>query len=117
MAANASTRSAASWYTRDEPQAKAHTTAHDIDIDIRSNQNHETRVMWPTFRTDIALSLTVKLAQPIAAKMRRASSPHFVELSELFLTNPRCAERTISELEFSHSQDVATMPAGDYRQW
>jgi hypothetical protein len=42
----------------------------------------------------MALSLTVKLAQPMAAKMRRASSPHFVERSEFFRTNPRRAERT-----------------------
>ncbi len=64
----------------------------------------------------MALSLTVKLAQPMAAKMRRASSPHFVERSEFFRNNPGGAERTISELEFSHSQNVATMRAGDYRQ-
>jgi hypothetical protein len=32
----------------------------------------------------MALSLTVKLAQPMAAKMRRASPPHFVEGSKPF---------------------------------
>ena len=51
----------------------------------------------------MALSLTVKLAQPMAAKMRRASSPHFVERSELFRNNPRRAERTIWALKFFHS--------------
>jgi hypothetical protein len=65
----------------------------------------------------MALSLTVNLAQPMAAKMRRANSPHFVERSELFRTNPRRAERTLRELEFSHSQDAATIRAGDYHQW
>jgi hypothetical protein len=63
------------------------------------------------------LSLTLKLAQPMAAKVRRASSPHFVERSELFRNNPRRAERTLRELEFFHSQDVATIRAGDYHQW
>ncbi len=65
----------------------------------------------------MALSLTVKLAQPMAAKMRGASSSRFVERSELFRNNPRGAERTIWELEFSHSQDGATIRARDYRQW
>ena len=65
----------------------------------------------------MALSLTVKLAQPMASKMRRASSPHFVERSGLFRTEPRRAERTIWELEFSHSEDVANLRAGDCRQW
>jgi hypothetical protein len=65
----------------------------------------------------MALSLTVKLAQPMAAKPRRASSPHFVDRSELGRTNPRRAERPLRELEFSHSQDVATIRAGDYHQW
>ena len=32
----------------------------------------------------IALSLTVKLAQPMVARMTRAGSPHFVERSERF---------------------------------
>ncbi len=39
----------------------------------------------------MALSLTVRLAQAMAAKMRRASSAHFVEGSKLFRTNPRRA--------------------------
>ena len=65
----------------------------------------------------MALSLTVKLAQPMAAKMSRASSPHFVQRSELSRTNPRRAERTIREIEFSHSEDVATIRPEDYRQW
>jgi len=65
----------------------------------------------------MALSLTVKLAQPMAAKMRRASSPRFVERSEPFRNNPRGAERTIWQLEFSHSQDVATIRARDDRRW
>ena len=65
----------------------------------------------------MALSLTVKLAQLMAAKMRRACSPHFVERNELFRTNPRRAERSFWVLEFSHSQDVATIRAGDYHQW
>jgi len=65
----------------------------------------------------MALSLTAKLAQPMAAKMRRASSPHFVERSERFRTNARRADRTIWESEVSHSQVVAATRAGDYRQW